>query len=98
MILEIILFILLLFVSYMLVLSMRRINQYENFILRLQQIISFSSDKLKIIDEKGIYEAEDETGFFFQQLKDIQAILDGMFETETEEKIDAKEKSSKKEN
>lgn len=71
--------------------SMRRINQYENFILRLQQIISFSSDKLKIIDEKGIYEAEDETGFFFQQLKDIQSILDGMFETEEAE--DAKKKS-----
>ena len=82
MILEIILIILILIISYMLMLSMRRINQYEDFILQIQQIITFASDKMKQVDSSGHYESDDETGFFFQQLKDLQLLLDGIFETE----------------
>ena len=85
MILEIILIILVLFVSYMLVLSMRRINQYEDFILQIQQIVSFATDKMKQVDSSGHYESDDETGFFFEELKNIQLALDGIFETEENE-------------
>ena len=85
MILEIILIILLLFISYMLVLSMRRINQYEDFILQIQQIVSFATDKMKQVDSTGHYESDDETGFFFEELKNLQLALDGMFETEENE-------------
>ena len=93
MILEIILIILLLFISYMLVLSMRRINQYEDLIVQFQQIVTFATEKMKQVDSKGHYEADDETGFFFKQLKDIQNLLDGVFETEKlQEKTNAKNK------
>ena len=40
---------------------------------------------MKQVDYKGHYEADDETGFFFQQLKDIQELLNGIFENEKEE-------------
>ena len=76
--------------------ALKRINQYENLITQFQQIITFSTEKMKQVDSLGHYESDDETGFFFQQLKDIQLLLDGVFE---EEKIDAKsseEKSSTK--
>ena len=73
--------------STLLFFSLRRINQYENLITQFQQIISFSTDKMKLVDAKGHYESDDETGFFFQQLKDLQTLLAGIFE---EEKIDAK--------
>ena len=89
MILEIILLILLLFISYTLVLSMRRINQYEDLILQIQQIITFATDKMKQVDSTGHFESDDEVGFFFEELKSIQLSLDGVFE-QTEENKNAK--------
>ena len=89
MILEIILTILLLFISYMLILSMRRINQYEDLILQIQQIITFATDKMKHVDSTGHFEADDEVGFFFEELKSIQLSLDSVFE-QTEENENAK--------
>ena len=68
--------------STILFFSLKRITQYEEFILQIQQIIKFSTDKMKLVDAKGHYESDDETGFFFQQLKQIQLSLDGIFETE----------------
>ena len=60
--------------------SLRRITQYEELILEIQQVIKFSTDKMKLVDTKGHYESDDETGFFFEQLKQIQLSLDGIFE------------------
>ena len=72
--------------------SLRRINQYEGFIIELQNIIEFATTKMKQVDARGHYEADDETGFFFQQLKELQELLNGMFENEeTEENSGAKE-------
>jgi len=74
--------------------SLRRINQYENLILQFQQIITFATDKMKQVDANGHYESDDETSFFFEQLKDLQKLLDDVFETEQlQEKTDAKSKS-----
>ncbi len=61
--------------SMILYFSLRRINQYENLILQFQQIIEFSTQKMKAVDSKGHYESDDETGFFFEQLKEIQLLL-----------------------
>ena len=67
--------------------SLRRITQYEELILEIQQVIKFSTEKMKLVDMKGHYESDDETGFFFEQLKQIQLSLDGIFE---EENVNAK--------
>tara|TARA_Y100001963_G_scaffold18106_1_gene22386 strand:+ start:1012 stop:1290 length:279 start_codon:yes stop_codon:yes gene_type:complete len=75
--------------STLLFFSLKRINQYEDLISQFQQIITFSTEKMKQVDTRGHYESDDETGFFFQQLKDIQILLDGIFE---EEKTDANKK------
>ena len=68
--------------STILFFSLKRITQYEEFILQIQQIIKFATDKMKLVDVKGHYESDDETGFFFEQLKQIQLSLDGIFEEE----------------
>ena len=68
--------------STLLFYSLRRINQYENLITQFQQIITFSTEKMKQVDSSGHYESDDETGFFFQQLKDIQLLLDNVFDVE----------------
>ena len=79
--------------STLLFFSLRRINQYENLIVQFQQIITFATEKMKLVDAKGHYESDDETGFFFKQLKELQLTLDGIFETEQlQEKTDAKNK------
>ena len=62
--------------------SLRRINQYESLIIEIQRIIEFATTKMKHVDAKGHYEADDETGFFFQQLKELQELLNGIFENE----------------
>ena len=66
--------------STLLYFSLRRINQYENLILQFQQIITFATEKMKAVDSKGHYESDDETNFFFEQLKEIQKLLDNLFE------------------
>ena len=73
--------------------ALRRINQYENFILNIQNIISSSTERMKQVDSTGHYESDDETGFFFEQLKQIQLMLDELFEpTEGDEDAKKKEK------
>ena len=64
--------------------SLRRITQYEELILEIQQVIKFSTEKMKLVDSKGHYESDDEIGFFFEQLKQVQLSLDGIFEEETQ--------------
>ena len=78
--------------SILLFYALKRINQYENLITQFQQIITFSTEKMKQVDAKGHYESDDETGFFFQQLKELQLLLNSIFE-ETEEKADGEEKT-----
>ena len=80
--LTILFFIISVVTSTLLFYSLRRITQYEEFILQIQQIIKFSTDKMKLVDSKGHYESDDETGFFFEQLKQIQLSLDEIFEEE----------------
>ena len=45
---------------------------------------------MKQIDSSGHFESDDEVGFFFEEIKKIQNILDNLFETEEIE--DAKTK------
>ena len=71
--------------------SLKRINQYEGLIVEFQTIIEFATTKMKQVDAKGHYESDDETGFFFQQLKELQELLNGIFENETEENSGAEE-------
>lgn len=91
-IITIILLIISLTSSIILYYALRRINQYENLITQFQQIISFATDKMKLVDSKGHYESDDETGFFFEQLKELQLLLNNIFEQEEEIKNAKKEK------
>jgi len=83
--LTILFFIISIFTSVLVYYSLRRITQYEELILQIQQVIKFSTDKMKLVDSKGHYESDDETGFFFEQLKQIQLSLDGIFEEEIQD-------------
>ena len=62
--------------------SLKRVTQYENLIIQFQQIITYATERMKLIDDSGHYEADDETGFFFEELKQLQLQLDDIFENE----------------
>ena len=74
--------------------SLKRINQYEGLIIEFQGIIEFATNKMKQVDSRGHYEADDETGFFFEQLKQLQELLNGIFENETGESGGGKKEKS----
>ena len=60
--------------------SLKRITMYEEIILQVNDKIDYVNKQLKIIDEKGTFEADDEVGFFFLELKEIGKLLDNLFE------------------
>ncbi len=85
--LSIIFFLISVITSTLLFYSLRRITQYEQFLINIEKIINYSSQKLKQIDAKGSFEADDEIGFFFEEVKKLQSMVDDIFETtETGEK------------
>ena len=48
---------------------------YITYLDQLSRIIELSDEKLKKIDEKGIFKNDDEIGFMYTQIKDLQRIL-----------------------
>ena len=74
--------------------ALKRITQYETFIITIQQVIEFATEHMKKVDADGHYESDDETGFFFEQLKELQVLFNEIFETEKES--NAKKNKEKK--
>ena len=64
---------------------------YQTYLNKISDIISLSNRKLLIIDEKGSFKSDDEVGFFFDTLLEIQNTLNNFIiveenDTNTEEK------------
>ena len=74
--------------------ALRRINEYENIILNINNTIETIKLQLKTIDDKGTFESDDEVGFFFQEIKQLSNDLENLFETEVEDAT-IKEKKKK---
>jgi len=71
--------------------ALRRINQYEIVLVRIQELVEYGNGMMEVVDASGHYESDDETGFFFEELKNIQLMLDTIFKT-TEDEVDATKK------
>ena len=65
--------------------ALKRINTYEKIILKISSTVELIKHQLKIIDDKGSFEADDEVGFFFQEIKHISHKLEQIFETEVDD-------------
>ena len=62
---------------------MKKVEKYEdiaqyqqNYIDNLSTIIGESEKRLQEVDEKGTFQSDDEVGFFFNTIKEIQRVLD----------------------
>jgi len=51
------------------------LSSYLTYLDRISRVIEVSNEKLKTIDAKGTFSSDDEVGFFFQQIKGLQDIL-----------------------
>ena len=74
--------------------ALKRINNYEIIILHINDTIENIKHQLKLIDDKGHFEADDEVGFFFDEVKQLGTQLEELFETE-EVDDDTQEKKEK---
>tara|TARA_Y100000592_G_scaffold6696_1_gene9575 strand:+ start:501 stop:662 length:162 start_codon:yes stop_codon:yes gene_type:complete len=52
---------------------------------------------MKQVDARGHYESDDETGFFFKQIKDLQNLLNDLFEIEQTKNLTGEDTNAKKE-
>ena len=48
---------------------------YLEYLDNISRVIEISEEKIKQIDIKGSFEGDDEVGFFFKSIKQIQEIL-----------------------
>jgi len=48
---------------------------YITYLDQLSRMIEISDEKLKKIDERGIFKNDDEIGFMYEQIKELQRIL-----------------------
>ena len=72
--------------------ALKRINTYEEIILNFNNTIDLIKHQLKLIDEKGTFESDDEVGFFFDEIKQLGNDLGELFETEVDDEKTQEEK------
>ena len=48
---------------------------YLGYLDKISRVIEVSDTKMKEVDAKGSFSSDDEVGFFFQQIKGLQDIL-----------------------
>jgi hypothetical protein len=60
-----------------------KVEKYEDIVLdqtrylqNISNIITESNRHLRNLDEKGIFQSDDEVGYFFEQMKSVQEELD----------------------
>ena len=71
--------------------ALKRINAYEDIILNFNNTIDLIKHQLKLIDQKGTFESDDEVGFFFDEIKQLGEQLEELFETEVDDEEKKKE-------
>ena len=74
--------------------ALKRISNYEIIILNINDTIDMIKHQLKLIDDKGHFESDDEVGFFFDGIKQLGEQLEELFETEVDDEEVKKEEQN----
>jgi len=59
---------------------------YLLYLDRISRVIELSDERLKKVDAKGSFKSDDEIGFFFKEIKEIQKVLNEFQVKEIQEK------------
>ena len=96
MILSIILSILIIVLGFFFKKALDRVSYYENLYTELDSVINESSEKLKLIDDSGHFESDDEIGFIFSEIKQIQETISLLFDSDKGENTIGEETTQEK--
>ena len=83
------------FLGVLIFYALRRINNYEKIILNINGKVELINNQLKVIDKNGHFEAYDDVGFFFEEIKELNKELQQLFETEVDDASKEEEKKEK---
>jgi len=61
------------------------LSSYLLYLDQISRVIELSDKRLKEIDEKGTFKSDDEVGFFFDQITQIQGVLNEFQVRETKD-------------
>jgi len=53
-------------------------NDYAEYLYNISEVIQQMDERVNELDSKGIFESDDEIGFFFTEIKAIQSILNSI--------------------
>ena len=53
-------------------------NDLSEYLYNTSAIIDQMNERVQEVDKRGTFESDDEVGFFFEQLKEIQSILNSI--------------------
>jgi len=84
MIIEIILLVLLIISLYIIYNLNKKTEQYETLFEQLRQKVSYTNSNINEIDVRGSFSSDDEIGFYFKYIKDLQNELSKYFNLESE--------------
>jgi len=66
---------------------LRKVEKYEDdiqlkdeFLKKFKTMVEETSTKMRDVDEKGLFESEDETGFIYKDLRDLTLGLNSYFQ------------------
>tara|TARA_Y100001963_G_C6497386_1_gene316284 strand:- start:147 stop:416 length:270 start_codon:yes stop_codon:yes gene_type:complete len=51
------------------------VKEYEDFIIKQSEAINTCDQRLKKVDDKGMFKSDDEIGWMFEEIKKIQEAL-----------------------
>jgi hypothetical protein len=51
------------------------LTSYMEYLDQVSKTVEFSDEKMKKIDSRGIFKSDDEIGFMYEQIKELQKIL-----------------------
>lgn len=82
-IISILFFIIIIILSVVIRNLLVKVEKYEDitvdqtqYLQNISNIIRDSQKHLQTLDEKGVFQSDDEVGYFFEQMKDVQKELD----------------------
>ena len=68
--------------SYIIINLLRKVENYEDvttnqveYLVNVSKIIGESQKHLNNLDERGVFKSDDEVGYFFEQMKNVQKEL-----------------------
>tara|TARA_R110000824_G_C14667710_1_gene618661 strand:- start:218 stop:499 length:282 start_codon:yes stop_codon:yes gene_type:complete len=51
------------------------LTSYMEYLDQVSKTVEFSDEKMKKIDSQGVFKSDDEIGFMYEQIKELQKIL-----------------------